>query len=153
MSQPQGFAERWAQFRPSKTMMFWSCAGCIAATLVLGFTAGGWVTGGTADEMVASAKEDARSELAAMICVDNFAAAPGAQASLASLKEASSWERDDFIEDGGWAVLPGDLEVVDGSMDLCAEKLVAMDTLPASTGVSAGEATTAATDEVVTTDS
>lgn len=148
MSQ-ENLSTRWHNFRPSKATWLWSCAGCIVATMLVGFTAGGWVTGGTADEMVSDAREEARAELAATLCVNRFAAAPGAQAELTALKEASSWERDDFIEEGGWAELSGTVAIVDGSLDLCADKLVAMETLPSPEGETAETAETA---EVQTTD-
>ncbi|WP_099865379.1 hypothetical protein [Pararhizobium haloflavum] len=140
MSDKQGIGQRWNEFRPTKAVWLWSCAGCIVATMVVGFTYGGWVTGGTAAEMAADASETGRAELAATLCVNKFASAPNATEQWASLKEASSWERDDLIEDGGWAALSGNIEIVDGSLDLCAERLVAMEQLPA------GRSETAATD-------
>jgi len=42
------FGERWSQSRPTKTLVFWACAASVAATMIVGFTWGGWVTGGTA---------------------------------------------------------------------------------------------------------
>lgn len=131
MADGSGVTGRWENFRPSKALWLWSCAGCIAATMILGFTVGGWVMGGTAEEMAESAREEGRAELAAQLCVNRFVAAPGAAETLESLKEASSWDRDDLIEKGGWANLPGNVAVIDGSIDLCAEKLAAMEALPA----------------------
>ena len=128
------FSKKFADFQPSKTLWFWTSAGCVIATIVIGFTAGGWVTGGTAQEMATTAAEDGRAELAASLCVNQFASAPDAAAQFAALKEASSWERDDLIEEGGWAALPGGVEVVDGSIDLCAEKIAALETLPVPEG-------------------
>ena len=48
MTDGQSLSQRFADYRPSKTVLFWSCAGCVAATMIIGFTWGGWVTGGTA---------------------------------------------------------------------------------------------------------
>lgn len=134
-------SKRFEEFQPSKALWFWSTAGAVVLTMVVGFTAGGWVTGGTATEMADSARENGRAELAAQLCVNQFVAAPGAAAELAALKEASSWERDNFVEDGGWAVLAGNVAVIDGSIDLCAEKLAAMEALPEGAGMTE-EATT-----------
>ena len=47
----------WGDYRPSKATWFWSCVACVVATMVIGFTWGGWVTGGTADEQTAQARE------------------------------------------------------------------------------------------------
>ena len=46
-------------YRATKATLFWSCAACIVATVVVGFTWGGWVTGGTARSMAQNAAESA----------------------------------------------------------------------------------------------
>jgi hypothetical protein len=71
-----------------------------------------------------SARE-ARADLAATICVDRFLEALDARAQLASLKETSSWQRDDFIEKGGWVALPGLDQPVTSAAAVCAERLAA----------------------------
>ena len=40
-------SRRWEDYQPSKTILFWACVAAIIATMVVGFTWGGWVTGGT----------------------------------------------------------------------------------------------------------
>ena len=122
----------WKNFRPSKTLWIWSCRGTAVAVMIVGFTAGGWVTGGTADEMAETAAEDARTELVASVCVERVMNSPDAATTLAELKEAESWNRDELISDGGWATLAGIDEPVYGSADLCAETLAEMDA-PAKT--------------------
>ncbi|WP_353641460.1 hypothetical protein [Mesorhizobium sp. WSM2239] len=98
--------------------------------MIIGFTAGGWTTGGNAALMAERAARDARAELVAAACVQKFAADADAAAKFAALKEASSWERDDFIEEGGWALLTGMEKTVPGALDACADQLLAMDSLP-----------------------
>lgn len=120
----------WSDFRPSKTLWVWSCVGCVVATMIIGFTVGGWVTGGTADEMASEARSNGRAELVAQICVDRFLGATDAASELAALKEQSTWQRDDFIQKGGWVKLAGLEKPVEGAADLCAEELVGME-LPA----------------------
>jgi hypothetical protein len=136
MSQTESLSQRWEKYRPSKTLWIWSVIGAALATMILGFTAGGWTTGGTAAVMADKAAKDARIELAASICVQKFVGAEGAAEKLAALKETSSWERDSFVEDGGWAKLAGMEKSIPGTADLCAEELVAMDSLPATTSES-----------------
>ncbi|GIK97197.1 MAG: hypothetical protein BroJett029_14060 [Alphaproteobacteria bacterium] len=131
-------AARWSDFRPSKTLWFWSCVGCVVATMIVGFTVGGWVTGGTAEEMASDARENGRAELVAQICVDRFLDASDAASELAALKEQSTWQRDDFIQKGGWVKLAGFEEPVEGAADLCAEELAGME-LPASGETAAAE--------------
>lgn len=131
MAQDKSFADRWSDFKPSKTMWFWSMAGAAVATIVVGFTVGGWTTGGSAQEMAENAARDARAQLASTLCVEKFVASASAASALAELKDTSGYQQDDFIEDGGWVTLAGLDEPVPGAADLCAEELAAMESLPA----------------------
>jgi hypothetical protein len=96
--QKRSIQQRWDELQPSKTMLFWSCAGSVAVALVVGFTWGGWVTGGSAQKMAGAAGDTSRYELASVICVERFLAAPDAQAQLTSLKAIdSSYRQRQFI--------------------------------------------------------
>jgi hypothetical protein len=80
--------------------------------------------------MVEEAAEQARTEVAAAICVDRFMGAGDARAQLASLKEIGrSWDREDFVEEGGWAKVAD--QEYDDAAELCAEKLMEMELPPA----------------------
>jgi hypothetical protein len=95
------------QYQASKTVLFWACAGTAIVATVVGFTWGGWVTGGTARDMAEESAAQARQELVAVMCVDRFMAAPGAGGQLTALQEiTSSYAQGKFVEDGGWAVIP-----------------------------------------------
>src|SRR3546814_5750458 len=100
-------AERWKEFQPSKGFAFWSFAGGIVATLVVGFAVFGWYTAGGARALADNAAEESRTELASSICVERFMSEPDVAVQLAALKEESSWSRDTFIEDGGWTTFTG----------------------------------------------
>ena len=115
--------KKWENFRPSKALWFWSCAGAAVLTIIVGFTWGGWVTGGSAEARAERAGEEAAAQLAASICVHRFMAAPDAGVKLAELKDADSWGRDDLVEDAGWVTFASMEEPVDGAADLCAEQL------------------------------
>ena len=117
--------QRWDTFQATKTQLFWSCAACVVAAVAVGFIWGGWVTGGTANQMAAKAATEARAELAASVCVERFAKGPDAIAQLATLKGSDSWKRDSFIEAGGWANLAGQDKPVAGAANLCAQILLA----------------------------
>lgn len=117
--------QRWEKLQASKTQVFWACAASVVATLIIGFTWGGWVTGGTAKERAASAATEARAQLAATVCVERFAKGPDAVAQLAALKSSDSWKRDNFIEAGGWATLAGMDKPVAGAAGLCVQQLMA----------------------------
>lgn len=120
----------WGQYRPTKTLWFWSCVGAAALTMIVGFTAGGWVTGGTASEKIAASSEQAVAKLAANICANRFLTAPDAQYQLTQLKEVDSWKQDTFIEDGGWVTFANMKEPIDGAAALCVEKVLAGNPTP-----------------------
>src|SRR5687767_4746237 len=115
--------KRWDEYRPSKTEAFWSAAGCVVATLVIGFGFGGWVTGGTAQKMVSEAADGARHQLAAAICVEEFMAAKDAKARLADLRKAEWYTRDKLIAASGWATMPDRQEPNMTVAEMCAAKL------------------------------
>ncbi len=83
------------------------------------------MTQATATKMSDDASKQARAELAAAYCVNKFDRASDAAAQLASLKKTDSWQRNDFIDKGGWAKVPGQDKAVDGAADLCAQQLMA----------------------------
>ena len=130
MTDERGIADRWSEFRPSKPMGFWSMAGAAVATMIVGFTVGGWTTGGSAQTMADVAARDAKAELASAICVEKFLTETSAAENLARLKDQSTYQQDDFIEEGGWVTLVGIDTTVPGAADLCADELVALESLP-----------------------
>ena len=89
MSTKQTLGQRWEASRPTKTMLFWSCAACVAGTILVGFTWGGWTTGGTARSMAQEAALGSRNELAAAVCADRFRAATDGAARLCADKLAA----------------------------------------------------------------
>src|SRR4051794_18922120 len=132
MAAKQSLGQRWEASRPTKTLTFWSCAACVAATMIVGFTWGGWTTGGTARSTAQEAALSSRNELAAAVCVDRFKAAGDASAQLVALKALGSWDRGSFVEKGGWAAMPDKVAPGDGTARLCGEKLAALETPIAS---------------------
>lgn len=104
----KSLGRRWDDYRPTKTIVFWACILSIVATMVVGFGWGGWVTGGTSRTTAATAGEVGRGQLASAICVQRFNAAPDAAAKLVEFKAlADSYRKRQFVEAGGWAVMPG----------------------------------------------
>ena len=104
--QNQTLSQRFQQYRASKAVLFWACAGSVIAATVVGFSWGGWVTGGSAREMAEDSAAQARQELAAVVCVDRFMAAPDAGVQLTALQEITTPRaQSKFVEDGAWAII------------------------------------------------
>ena len=136
--QKRSIQQRYDELQPSKTMLFWSCAGSVVVALVVGFTWGGWVTGGTARDMAETAGDTSRYELASVICVERFLAATDARTQLTELKAIdSSYRQRQFIEEGGWAVMPEQEEAARQAADLCAKVLANLELEDATGGVEA----------------
>jgi len=119
----------WDSYQPAKAHAFWIGVGCILATLVVGFGFGGWVSGATARKMVSDAAGEARHQLAAAVCVEDFMRAANAGPLLQKLKEVHWYERSEKIAAGGWATMPDRKEPNTVVAGMCAERL---DELPAA---------------------
>ena len=95
------------------------------ATLFIGFYWGGWVSGGTAWKMAQQEATNAVVAALAPICVDKFQSAANAPQKLIELnKIAYVWDRDVFIEKGGWATMPGATSPDTAVARACAEMLI-----------------------------
>ncbi|CAN7681622.1 hypothetical protein [Neorhizobium sp. LjRoot104] len=119
-----------SSYRPSKILWLWSLVGASALTMVVGFTWGGWTTSARVREMNMVAARDARAELVGGICVHEFTSASEAKQNLRTLKATSSWERENFIKDGGWTKVAGIDGPVINAANNCAEQLIEMKELP-----------------------
>jgi dienelactone hydrolase len=99
-------------------------AGAVALAIV-GFSWGGWVTGGTAKQMAA---DQARLEVVAAlvpICIDQSSQDPQVVATLAQLRDTSSYQRSDMLMKAGWATMPGSSDPNRAVARACMEKLAA----------------------------
>ena len=93
------------------------------ATMFVGFYWGGWVTGGSAKDMVQRSTTAAVVTALSPICVDKFQHATGAADNMIELKKVSSYQQGSFIEKGGWATLPGNDSANSAVARACAEML------------------------------
>ena len=118
------FKKWWSEARPTKTAVFWSWIGSIILTMIIGFAWGGWVTGSTAQKLAKDMADDAVVERLAPICVAQFNQDPGKAAKLEELKEASSYQRRTFVQDQGWATMPGEEDPDRAVADECVKLLM-----------------------------
>jgi hypothetical protein len=138
-------ANRFSDYRPSKAGTFWLCVLCVAATVIIGFNWGGWVSGGVAERRAEQAAHEAYKQVAAAVCVARFKRSPDASALLTEIKGKSVYSRDDVINEGGWAVMPGEDAPTRGVADDCAEQIAKLDSIPqahAAANPPASESTT-----------
>lgn len=107
-----------------KPGLYGAAAGAVALAIV-GFSWGGWVTGGTAKQM---ASDQARLEVVAAlvpICVEQSKQDPQVAQTLAELKSAGSYQRSDMLMKAGWATMPGSSDPSRDVARACMEKLAA----------------------------
>ena len=116
--------ERWSDFRPTKTVVFWSLMGSIVLTMIVGFAWGGWVTGGTAQKMAEKMADDAVVKRLAPICVVQFTRDPGKDQKLKELKEVGSYQAGEYVEKQGWATMPGEEKPDSNVASECARLLL-----------------------------
>lgn len=103
-----------AKFEWVQPSLLGAAVGAIALAVV-GFSWGGWVTGGTAQ---ARAETFAKGEMVTALtplCVAQSQADPQQAERIVALKAASSYQRRDLVLANGWATLPG---AKDGNRDV-----------------------------------
>ncbi len=99
-----------------------AAVGAVALAIV-GFSWGGWVTGGTAKQMAA---DQARLEVVTAlvpICVEQSKQDPQVGDTLARLKGASGYQRNDMLMKAGWATMPGSSDPDRNVASACMDEL------------------------------
>lgn len=77
------------------------------ATMIIGFSWGGWSVESTAAKRADEASSTAVVAALATICVDRFQHAADAANNFVELKKVSTYMQGSFVEKGGWATSPG----------------------------------------------
>jgi hypothetical protein len=103
-----------------------AAAGAVVA-IIVGFNWGGWTLGSTVEKVAKERADSAVVTALSPICVDQFRQATNASANLSELNKFSyAWDRDVFIEKGGWAIMPGSDTTNSAVAKACAETLGAL---------------------------
>lgn len=109
---------------PENTSAYvWGAAIGAIAVAIVGFSWGGWVTGGTSMKNAASAASDAKVAVLAPICADRFRAQGDSAVKIAELAKSSSWDRGNVVEKSGFATMPGSKTTDSDVARACAEIL------------------------------
>jgi hypothetical protein len=107
----------------ARSVLWGAVAGAIALAIV-GFSWGGWVTGGSAETLATSRAATAVVVALTPICVEKFRQAADASANLTEMKKATYVsDKSKFVEKGGWATMPGSTEPNSAVARACAESL------------------------------
>ena len=109
---------------PAKTEPFvWGAVCGAVAITIIGFAWGGWVTGSTAEELALARADEAMVASLVPVCVAQFQKSGKAPASLAAFKATETWNQAEFVEQGGWAIVPGGGEPHRLVLSGCAEAI------------------------------
>jgi alpha/beta superfamily hydrolase len=107
-----------------KPALYGALAGA-AALAIAGFSWGGWVTGGKAEQI---ASDRARLEVVAAlvpVCLEQSNQDPVSATTLVSLTEARPHKRDRMLMDSGWATMPGATDPNSAVARACMQELAA----------------------------
>ncbi len=90
----------------TKPSIYGAIIGAIALAII-GFTWGGWTTGGTAEKLAQDRADKAVIRAMVPLCLNVSNADPERVAKLATINQATRYKRRDAVMDTGWATLPG----------------------------------------------
>lgn len=97
----------------------------VVATVVIGFSWGGWVLGSTAAEKAEMAAQTAMVQALAPICAARFEEAANAQNGMVDeFAAVDSWQRDSHLMKAGWATFPGGAKPDNDVAEACAKLLI-----------------------------
>jgi hypothetical protein len=116
--------QRWDKAKLKKSLVFWIAVGAVVLTLFLGFTRGGWTTGGNATNMAEKAASGAVVERLTSICVAQFNADAQRAVKLEEFQAASSSQRSKIVRDQGWATMPGETDPDNKVAHECARQIM-----------------------------
>ena len=117
------YGDRWDNALATKKVVFGFAVAAIVLTIIVGFNLGGWVTGSSANTM----SGDAVVQRLSSICVNQYNEDLGKVQKLRELNEMSSYRRDNYVAEQGWATMPGDEKPDRGVAAECAKLLVQID--------------------------
>ena len=101
-------------------------SGAIGLLIVIFWT--GWVmTSSTAEAQGKQMAKEALLENLVPICVEQYLQDPNKVERFGGLKAKNSYQRDDYVEEMGWATMPGSESPVRGIADKCAKQIIELE--------------------------
>jgi hypothetical protein len=108
------------KIHPSVNLALWGATAGAVALAIIGFSWGGWVTGGSAQRSADNRASSSVVAALAPICLTQFQQKSDSVMQLAALKKVPSYEQSSFVEKAGWATMPGSTEPTAGVAKACA---------------------------------
>lgn len=108
----------------AKPGIYGAFLGAVGA-IALGFSFGGWVTGGTARQMASTGATQSVVTALTPVCVDLSKRDPRLAERMVELKAASPYRRAEMVANNGWATPPGSAGPDRRLADACADQLTA----------------------------
>jgi hypothetical protein len=102
----------------------WGAVGGAIITMIIGFAWGGWVLGSNSLDMGEEMAQNAVLDRLTPICVAQFNQDQQRDEKLKILKEKSSWDRDKYVKEQGWATMPFEKEPDDRIANRCSELIL-----------------------------
>ena len=103
--------------------ILWGAAGGAVVLAVVGFMWGGWLTGGTAQQLAEEAAEKAVRDRLAPICVAQYNRDPEKDQKLKEMKMIETYQRGDYVKKQGWSTMPGEKDSNYAVSSECADLL------------------------------
>ncbi|MEQ8664114.1 MAG: hypothetical protein RIC16_00165 [Rhodospirillales bacterium] len=91
--------------------------------LALGFTLGGWVTGGIANDRADMAARLSERDVMVRLCVARSVGDPGSSEIIANMKKSNSYTHAQIVANAGWATMPWETRPDRRIADECAGRL------------------------------
>jgi hypothetical protein len=106
-----------------KPLLIGGAIGAVA-TVILGFTWGGWVTASKAEANAQARADTAVVAALAPICVANYRRSADAKTQYIALGKVDTWKISSFVEEAGWAKMPGSDSINSTMARTCAEMIL-----------------------------
>lgn len=100
-----------------------------AFVAIAGFTWGGWVTGGTANDQAMAMSRDGVVTAMVPLCLDMARTDPERLTKLDAIRAAATYKRRDALMETGWATMPGN-EVPNRDLAQACLASLDVDTVP-----------------------
>ncbi len=102
----------------------WGAVGGGIVLAIIGFAWGGWVSGGSAQQMAEELAQNAVVDRLTPICVEQFNQGSEKDQKFKELKEKAYYERGGYVEKQGWATMPGEEKPDSKVADKCGDRLI-----------------------------